>query len=164
MTPAELERFVEEIKSFELDPESTNTQRIYKEYLAITSTLDLSSTARCRSANAIVASVSQAVIFKLGRCHYWEKKISQSIDYARAEATKAVFEITREKGTKIGKEELESLIELEPKVSDLAKKLSAATASRYFWEHILDGLKRAGDRVENNIMSFGIDAKMQDRV
>jgi hypothetical protein len=160
---AEVVKMVEEFKAFELDPEKINTEKIHKDVLAIGATMELTSTARTRGADSMIASVGQVLGFKMARCHYWEKKLSEKLKYVRARVRLDLQKEARDAQTKLTADTLDDMVEVHAEVAEVSKALATANASRFFWEHLQDALKRAGDRVDNASMSLGVDAKIQPR-
>lgn len=152
----DVERIVNEFKNYDLDPGKIKTEKIFGELLQLKQTLDLSTIAHTRTANAFLASLFQVIGYKAGISHYWERVLEDALKAKKIE----VKVLIRLRGEVKTKEELADAIESDLEVVKLAERLSVAAASRFFWDHVMGMLHEISKRVDSASMSLAVESKM----
>jgi len=153
----DVERIVNEFKNYDLDPGKIKTEKIFGELLSLKQTLDLSTTAHTRTANAFLASLFQVIGYKAGIAHYWERVLEDALKAKKIEVKVRL----RTEGKAFTKEELADAIDADLEVVKLAERLSVAAASRFFWDHVMEMLHEISKRVDSASMSLGVEAKLK---
>lgn len=157
----DIQKIVEEFKAYDLDPGKIDQGKVYETILTIKRTLDLNTTALCRNANALLLDTIQLVGYKAAQCHYHERRLIDSLKLLKLK-TKAKIESDKSIVPYNTKESLADAIEMDEEIIRIAETLSRATASRYFWENMLDVLHEAAKRVDSASASLGVEAKFKN--
>jgi hypothetical protein len=148
-----IEEMVTEFQELELDPSKLDGKVIYQKVLAIKESIDLSSSARCKHADSVIASLFQVIAAKAARCRWWEDVLFQELKHLRAKIKIATH------SDDLTKDQILDLVEVNPEVQTLAKRQAVAEASRRYWEYMLEALKEAGKRIDSAGMLNAVEAR-----
>ena len=151
----DLQKVVAEFTDYELDPGKIGTKKLLSELLNIKQSLDLSSMEKTRAINSFLSSMFQIVGTKAGMCHYWEAVLQDSLKTKKLEVKLSLDRAT------LSKEEVTDYIESNEEVSKIGALLNIASASRFFWSHLLEVLHEVAKRVDSASMSLGVESKLK---
>lgn len=159
MAGLDVAKIAKEFMEFELDPGKLDVTKVHGELLAIRQTLDLSTTAHCRQANALLASLMQIISFKAARCHYWERILTDQLKMVRLINKRVLTSGSGYVPSAANNAMAEEAAEISEEVKGISEKLTNASAARHFWEHLESMVHDVAKRVDSASASLGVEAK-----
>lgn len=154
---AELER---QFESFSIDPSKVNKAELWASINLVNQTLDLSTPASIKIANAAIASISQAVYFKIATAKHWSILLENELESARA----SIAVVAHRDNPSFSKAEIDALVNSSQATVDLSKRYASAYGSFEFWSQIAQMLSRVADRVDSNGKTIAVESNLSSNI
>lgn len=154
----DVDKVVEEFKNYELDPAKIETSKIFTELMAIKHGMSLATTAECRHANDLLLKLFQVIGFKAAKSHYYERVLADTLKGKKMAIRLA---IDKDKAKDMTKEDVVDYVETNEEVLKLSTSLTVASASRFFWQHMVEMLHEGAKRVDSASASLGVETKFR---
>lgn len=154
-----LELMIAEFRDFSLDPEEVNQQQLMSQILFLQHTMDLSSPANIKMANATIASITQLVFYKLARTQYWYDILENKVKSEEAIAGKAAYH-----GNSLSKAELDIYIASNDSVIQIRERMTKAYAAYRYWENIAKMLGQVSFRIDSSEKAIAAESRVSSNL